>query len=149
MFSLHTVAHRHDIYKNSSQQDRFVKLLFIEYKSPRRYPLYEKVMSGYTSTNSEIHHQFRIYNKGAKPLNSGYLLVAPRFNRQQVARNTHFGYCHSCLNVLYFIKIRFKQGHPTAIFGKYLFGRRFEIQNFRNICCKFLTCLPFLGFSNI
>ena len=33
------------------------------------------------------------------------------------------------------------QGHPTAIFGKYLFGRRFEIYNFRNICCK-ISCLP-------
>ena len=35
----------------------------------------------------------------------------------------------------------FYQGHPTTIFGKYLFGRRFEIQNFRNICCK-ISCLP-------
>ena len=25
--------------------------------------------------------------------------------------------------------------------GKYLFGRRFEIQNFRSICCK-ISCLP-------
>ena len=33
------------------------------------------------------------------------------------------------------------QGHPTTIFGKYLFGRRFQIQNFRNICCK-ISCLP-------
>ena len=33
------------------------------------------------------------------------------------------------------------QGHPTTIFGKYLFGRRFEIENFRNICCK-ISCLP-------
>ena len=33
------------------------------------------------------------------------------------------------------------QGHPTSIFGKYLFGRRFEIQNFPNICCK-VSCLP-------
>ena len=33
------------------------------------------------------------------------------------------------------------QGHPTSIFGKYLFGRRFEIQNFQNICCK-ISCLP-------
>ena len=34
-----------------------------------------------------------------------------------------------------------KQGHPTSIFGKYLFGRRFEIRNVRNICCK-MSCLP-------
>ena len=34
-----------------------------------------------------------------------------------------------------------KQGHPTSIFGKYLFGRLFEIQNFRNICCK-ISRLP-------
>ena len=33
------------------------------------------------------------------------------------------------------------QGHPQSIFGKYLFGRRFEIQNFRSICCK-ISCLP-------
>ena len=33
------------------------------------------------------------------------------------------------------------QGHPMSIFQKYLFGRRFEIQNFRNICCK-ISCLP-------
>ena len=35
------------------------------------------------------------------------------------------------------------QGHPTSIFGKYLltFGKRFEIWNFRNICCK-ISCLP-------
>ena len=34
-----------------------------------------------------------------------------------------------------------QQGHPTTIFGKYLFGRRFAIYNFRNICCK-ISCLP-------
>ena len=33
------------------------------------------------------------------------------------------------------------QGHPTSIFGKYLFGGRFEIYNFRNICCN-IFCLP-------
>ena len=33
------------------------------------------------------------------------------------------------------------QGHPASIFGKYLFGRRFEIWNFRNIFCK-ISCLP-------
>ena len=33
------------------------------------------------------------------------------------------------------------QGHPTTIFGKYLFGRRFKIYTFRNICCK-ISCLP-------
>ena len=32
-------------------------------------------------------------------------------------------------------------GHPLSIFGKYLFGWRFEIWNFRNICCK-ISCLP-------
>ena len=34
--------------------------------SPRRYPLYEKVMSGHFSTNSGIHYQFRIYYKVGK-----------------------------------------------------------------------------------
>ena len=33
------------------------------------------------------------------------------------------------------------QAHPTSIFGKYLFGRKFEIYNFRNICFK-ISCLP-------
>ena len=32
-------------------------------------------------------------------------------------------------------------GAPNVNFGKYLFGRRFEIQNFRNTCCK-ISCLP-------
>ena len=31
-------------------------------------------------------------------------------------------------------------GHPTTIFGKYLFGRRFEIYNFRNIFSN-ISCL--------
>ena len=42
--------------------------------------------------------------------------------------------------VCWFIK-REVNGHPTSIFGKYLFGRRFEIKNFRNICYK-ISCLP-------
>jgi len=42
-----------------------------------------------------------------------------------------------------------EQGHPTTIFGKYLFGRRFEIRIFGTFVVKFLTCLPLLGFSNI
>ena len=37
-----------------------------------------------------------------------------------------------------------KQGHPTSIFGKYLFGRRFDF-----FFVKFLAFLPLLGFSNI
>ena len=77
MFSSHIDM----IYKNSALQDIFVKLLFIEYRLSKKIPLREKVMSEYISTNSGIHHQFRIYYKGAKSLNSGYLFVAPsRFN---------------------------------------------------------------------
>ena len=34
--------------------------------SPRRYPFYENVMSDYISRNSEIHHQFWMFNKGGK-----------------------------------------------------------------------------------
>ena len=52
------------IYKNSALQDIFVKLLFIEYRLSKKIPLHEKVMSEYISTNSGIHHQFRIYYKG-------------------------------------------------------------------------------------
>ena len=33
------------------------------------------------------------------------------------------------------------RGTRRQFLGKYLFGRRFEIQNFRNICCK-ISCLP-------
>ena len=76
MFSSHIDM----IYKNSDFQDIFVKLLFIEYRL-RRYPLYAKVMSEYISTNSGIHHQFRIYYKGGK---ASQLWVSPcsaRFNR--------------------------------------------------------------------
>ena len=35
---------------------------------------------------------------------------------------------------------RNRQGHPTTIFGRYLFGRLFEIENFRNIFSK-ISCL--------
>ena len=59
MFSQAT--HVDMICKNSAFQEIFVKLLFIEYR-----PLYEKVVSEYISTNSGIHHQFRIYYKGGK-----------------------------------------------------------------------------------
>ena len=62
MFSSHIDM----IYKNSAFQDIFVKYYLSSVGSPRRYPLYEKVMSEYISTNSGIHHQFRIYYKGGK-----------------------------------------------------------------------------------
>ena len=62
MFSSHIDM----IYKNSALQDLFVKLLFIEYRFSKKVPLYEKVMNEYISTDSGIHHQFRIYNKGGK-----------------------------------------------------------------------------------
>ena len=62
--------------------------------------------------------------------------------------------CMCLLNILSvynktFRYTRLKQGHPTAIFGKYLFGRRFEISNFGTFVVKFLACLPLLRFSNI
>ena len=38
-------------------------------------------------------------------------------------------------------KYKRNQGHPTTIFVKHLFGRRFEIYKFRNICSK-ISCLP-------
>ena len=48
-------SHMDMIYKNSALQDIFVKLLFIEYRPSKKiYPLYEKVMSGYISTNSGL-----------------------------------------------------------------------------------------------
>ena len=63
MFSSHIDM----IYKNSAVRDIFVKLLLSSIGSPRRYTLYnENVMSDYISTNSGIHHQFRIYYKGGK-----------------------------------------------------------------------------------
>ena len=33
----------------------------------------------------------------------------------------------SALNTITVVTVTRKQGHPTTIFGKYLFGRRFEI----------------------
>ena len=50
-------SHMDMIFNNSALQDIFIKLLFIEYRLLRRYPLYEKVMSDheYISTNSGIH----------------------------------------------------------------------------------------------
>ena len=48
-------SHKDMIYKNSALQDIFVKLLLSSIGSPRRYPLYEKVMSKYVSTSSGIH----------------------------------------------------------------------------------------------
>ena len=47
----------------------------------------------------------------------------------------------NCIEALSYASTAYVQGHPTTIFGKYLFGRRFEIYNFRNICCK-ISCLP-------
>ena len=38
-----------------------------------------------------------------------------------------------------------KTGHPTSIFGKYLIGRQFEIQNIRSICCMKNFLLAFLS----
>ena len=41
----------------------------------------------------------------------------------------------------YITQMRFYRGTQRHFFGIYLFGRRFEISNFRNICCK-ISCLP-------
>ena len=42
-----------------------------------------------------------------------------------------------------------KQGHPTSIFGKYLFEDDLRSRIFGTFFIKFLACLPLLGFSNI
>ena len=78
MFSSHIDM----IYKNSALQDIFVKLLFIEYRLSEMYPLYEKKMSRVSTFRQilEFITNFGSITKGAKPLNSGYLLVVPRFN---------------------------------------------------------------------
>ena len=64
-------SHRDLIYKNSALQDILVKLLFIEYGLSKKYPLHEKAMSDYISTNSRIHHRFRIYSS---PINIHFTL---------------------------------------------------------------------------
>ena len=64
-------SHRDFIYKNSALQDILVKLLFIEYRLSKKYPLHEKAMSDYISTNSRIHHRFRIYSS---PINIYFTL---------------------------------------------------------------------------
>ena len=62
MFSSHIDI----IYRNSALQDILVKLLFIEYRLSKKYPLDEKAMSDYIPTNSRIHHRFRIYSSPIK-----------------------------------------------------------------------------------
>ena len=62
MFSSHIDV----IYKNSALQDIFVKLLFIEYRLSKKISMFT--------------FHFGSITKGAKSLNSRYLLVADRFN---------------------------------------------------------------------
>ena len=68
-------SHMDVIYKISALQDIFVKLLLSSIGSPRRYPLYEKVMSDheYISTNSGIH--LVSITKGAKPKHNFFVFV--------------------------------------------------------------------------
>ena len=68
-------SHMDMIYKISTLQDIFVKLLLSSIGSPRRYPLYEKVMSDheYISTNSGIH--LVSITKGAKPKHNFFVFV--------------------------------------------------------------------------
>ena len=68
-------SHMDMIYKISALQDMFVKLLLSSIGSPRRYPLYEKVMSDheYISTNSGIH--LVSITKGAKPKHNFFVFV--------------------------------------------------------------------------
>ena len=68
-------SHMDMIYKISALQDIFVKLLLSSIGSPRRYPLYEKVMSDheYISTNSGIH--LVSITKGAKPKHNFFVFV--------------------------------------------------------------------------
>ena len=61
-------------------------------------------------------------------------------NNSQFKNKLNNAYLRRCLVHVYREGWKIKQGHPTSIFGNYLFGRRFEIQNFRNICCK-MSCL--------
>ena len=77
MFSSHI-----DIYKNSALHDIPVNYCLSSIGSPRRYPLYEKVMSRVSTFQQivEFITKFGSVTKGAKSLNSRYLLVAPRFN---------------------------------------------------------------------
>ena len=76
------LSHIDMIYKNSALEDIPVKLLVIEYRLSKEVPLYEKVMSRVSTFQQivEFITKFGSITKGAKSLNSGYLLVAPRFN---------------------------------------------------------------------
>ena len=63
MFSLHIDM----IYKKLIVPCKtFINYCLLSIGCPRRYPFYENVMSDYIAINSEIHHQFRIFNKGGK-----------------------------------------------------------------------------------
>ena len=68
-------SHMDMIYKISALHDIFVKLLLSSIGSPRRYPLYEKVMSDheYISTNSGIHPVS--ITKGARPKHNFFVFV--------------------------------------------------------------------------
>ena len=119
------------IYKSSALQDILVKLLFIEYRLSQKIPLIWESdewvhfnKQWIASTISDLLQRGQslstlgIFQSPSQPFfqmsrtryvtskktaarETRYPLVAPRFNRQQVARNLHFGYCHSFLNVLY------------------------------------------------
>ena len=68
--------------------------------------------------------------------------------RKEKDRYATYGVLHSCWRfhptpcpLICSLSHPNRRGHPMSIFGKYLFERRFEIWNFRNICCK-IFCLP-------
>ena len=65
------------------------------------------------------------------------LAVDPKNVKHLYRINEQQKLCRKRDNMLVLTTIREKnQGHPTTIFGKYLFGRRFEVYNFRNIFAK-------------
>ena len=86
-------------------------------------------------------HNFHLYcfEKGFDLI----FFITSTFPRHTFGKISHFRNVPKLLRLVPTVELPLKanQGHPTSIFEKYLFERRFAFQNFRNICCK-ISCLP-------
>ena len=100
---------------------------------------------GHLTKLQTTQYQFSLFKKGKdvfqeKIKNEESQFRKKRSKKIQLRLSIALMYGHQGLALFQNGQLLFTQGHPTTIFGKYLFGRRIEIQNFRNICCK-ISCL--------
>ena len=82
-----------------------------------------------------------VYSKGRKTLSCTDILRLAKNRLVINSVNYVFNVPLIIADSTFCIVFKVHQGHPTSIFGKYLFVRRFEIQNFQNSCCK-ISSLP-------